>query len=167
MKFLIVVIIFLVSMFLEIIFVPKGLGIFLPVSVWFAAMAFVVLKPREAVFFALVAGFIKTLFLPAFGGFFLMLFPASIVVVLSVRRLFGETGFISDFTALAVAVFSFEFLGLLFLGFSGQRGFTISGVYFMSVLPQEFLMNAVFLLLVGPAFYFYERRRDANRALYV
>ena len=46
-------------------------------------------------------------------------------------------------------VFSFEFLGLLFLGFSGQHGFTISGVYFMSVLPQEFLMNAVFLLLVG------------------
>ena len=170
MKFLIAVIIFLVSLFLEIVFVPKGLGIFLPVSLWFAAMAFVVLEPREVVLFALAAGFLKALFLPALGGFFPMLFLASAIAVLSVRRFLGGAGFISDFTALAAAVFSFEFLGLLLLGFSGsssQSGFTISGDYFAALLPWEFLMNAVFLLLAGLAFYLYERRHSTRRALYV
>ncbi|MFY9462079.1 MAG: hypothetical protein WAP51_02665 [Candidatus Sungiibacteriota bacterium] len=170
MRFTLAIIIFLVSLFLEIVFVPRGLGTFLPVSLWFAAMAFVVLEPREVVLFALAAGFLKALFLPALGGFFPMLFLASALAVLSVRRFLGGAGFISDFAALAVAVFSFEFLGLLLLGFSGFSGpdaFTISGAYFTAALPQEFLMNAVFLLLAGLAFYLYERRHSTRRALYV
>lgn len=167
MKLTIAVIVFLVSVFLELVFIPRSFGVFLPLSFWTAAVVMAIFEPRQVLGFSLAAGFLKTLFLPALGGFLLILFIASALVVLLVRRFLDGAGFIYDFISLAAAVLSFEFFGFLLSGFFGPYGLAASGAYFITAFPKDILFSVIFILLAGPVLYLYELRQSSRQLLYV
>lgn len=170
MRFTLAIVIFLVSVFLELVFIPRSFGVFLPLALWMAAVAMAMFEPRQVLGFSLAAGFLKTLFMPALGGFLLTLFIASALVVLLVRRFFGGAGFISDFAALAAAVVSFEILTPVlaaFYGLAGPANLVSSGVYLTATFPRELFLNVIFVLGAGLALYLYQRKRSITKSFYV
>lgn len=170
MKLTIAIIIFLAALFLELVFVPQSLGLFLPVSGWLAAAVFATFAPRQVLGFALAAGFLKTLFLPSLGVFIFFTFAGSALAVLLVRSFLDGGGFIYDFAAVAAAVLSFEILSPLlsvFSGFFGLYDLMPSATYFTATFPHEILSSAAFVLLAGLVLYLWLARQHIIQSRYV
>ncbi|MDO8561147.1 MAG: hypothetical protein Q7R91_02945 [bacterium] len=170
MNFFIAIFIFTVALFLELVFVPKILGVFLPLSVWAAAAVFATFNTRRAVIFSLVAAFLETLFLPNFGGFFFFIFLGAVAAVFLFRHWFDGVGFVYDFAALVVALFFCEFLLPLVLVFLNPYGFGNPALplsYGMVILPSAFIFDVFFVLFFGLILYFYESGRSVRRMKYV
>jgi hypothetical protein len=170
MRLIIALAIFLLSLFFELVFVPHSLGVYLPLSVWFGGAMLAMFAPKKAAAFAVAGGFLRALFLPAWGGFIFLIFISSAAAVLWLRHFLDGRGFVYDFFVLVFSVLFFEIVAPSFLLFSGFLGGVMappSTDYFRYIFPRELLNSIAFVLFAGAVWYLYRERQRLSRGNYV